>query len=272
MLNLKKVEKLLGLTIGRTRLFKTQNECQESIYRETENVTETTKSLVWPHDVLPQTNYTKKHNSFNLEKIEKISQKKVTEIKPEKLALKISWIDLSLIKNVVADDLVKYDGRIVPTPLLHIQNYNSGLFKWFVAELNFKYLKKMAEKSLELNNFNLLSVIIQAMQYMHLNPKEKEKIIHYKRILKVDERGIFPFDWVLKDCADSNINASSEIASLRFCKIIEKLQQMKKLEPVINIKEKDKQYVFGKVWKYLNYKTREALIKKQDFGKFYLVI
>lgn len=273
MLDLQKLEKLLNINLG-TEILKyheTENVSSDTT-KENNTIQSTERPPVWSAEKLPATTYTINEHPKNLEKIEQIALKKINTIKPKKLAAKLYALDLYLIKNITAEDLVKYDGKITPISIAHLQNKNHGLLAWITSEFSFNYIKKMMRESHKLKNFNFLNILVKSAQGRNLTGKDTEKVLYYKEVLDLQEGGVFPFEWLLKDCADSNVNVNSEIASMRFCRILDKFKDMKLLETPMKLSENTKQFILGNIWKYLENDTEMANTEQNTAMKLYLVI
>lgn len=227
---------------------------------------------LWPEDFLPFTKYMKNQDQSNLDKIEKIAKEDLNMVKPKKLVNIITSIDLMLIKNLTADDLISYNGESSTISISHIQNKNKALKMWLSREAPCKKLFKMLKHAVSYKNYNLIGILVKSLQAKKLSDRKLSKVVYYKNMLNSQDGGIFPFDWMLKDCEDSNLNVSSEVASLRFCRIIEKLKQMKNIEHEFVVKERHKHLLFSKLWGM----TNKVLIQEQEsvgtYDNFYLVL
>ena len=197
-----------------------------------------------------------------MEEIDKIDEKTIS---PRKLAAILTSLDLLLIKEVTAADLIKYDGNTIPQSVSHIQNKNTGLFHWISITYDYKYIIKMLKRASVDKNYNLMNILIKAIQTKKLSNKKIEKLVFYKELLNNQDNGIVPFEWMLKDCEDSNVNVESDIASMRFCKIVEKLKEMKKMGPNGKVKETYKQFVYEKIWKNLE---KTVLLNFKEENKY----
>lgn len=202
---------------------------------------------VWPRDVLPYTKYMREINEENLERIEKWRTGPV-KLKNKLLVQTLTEIDLDLIQALTADDLINYDGHGGTEPILHIQNMNKALVMIFAKDCESRKLFSLLKHATVLKNWNLVSILINSLQNKKLSQKKFEKLTFYIRMLEHEDGGIFPLSWMLKDCEDSNLNVESEVASLRFCKLIEKLKEMKGIELEARVEEKCKQIVYSKAW------------------------
>lgn len=207
---------------------------------------------LWPSDFLPPTKYTADQSKTNLDKIERISKKDPMLIGNKKLVRILTSIDISLIRSISAEDLVLFDGTSESLPISHIQNKNKALKVWLVKEFDLDRLFKMLKYSLAVKNYNLINILASCVQSNRLSKNKLNRVKYYKSFLEKQEGGIFPFEWMLKDCEDSNLNVDSEVASMRFCRIVEKLKEMKGIKDEFVLKERHKQLVFAKLWNVSN--------------------
>jgi hypothetical protein len=230
------------------------------------------EEITWNIDVLPITKYIKNKSPKNLSKIENLYNRDINTIEPKKIARILTTIDIMLLQCVSAEDLIEYDAKNIPTPIRHLQNKNMGLLQWFSAHFEHNYLMKILKYSVLYKNYNLMNIVLLSLQTKKLTNKQIEKLIFYKKLLENQESGIFPFEWMLKDCEDSNLNVESEIASMRFCKIVDKLNEMRKIPVIRKLKESHKQYILGNIWKNLNSRLILSQKKHKTYQGLYLVI
>lgn len=230
------------------------------------------KDVQWPSEILPQTKYSTGKSMKSLDKLEEYSNYKLSSIPAKKLTDILHCIDIILINNINTTDLVEYTGSNASIAISHIQNKDVGVLNWLGNSAEFRYIEKMLKRAAVLHNYNIMNILLNALQSTKLNGKQLRKLVQYKEMLDNQEGGIFPFEWLLKDCADSNGNADSGIASLRFCKIIEKLEEMKLIQPPHKIKEKEKHMVYAQAWKYLKVSILESIKEEHRSDKLYLVI
>lgn len=226
----------------------------------------------WPEDFLPFTKYMKNQSQSDLEKIEKISKRDLGMVGSKKLVNVITSIDLMLIRSLTADDLISYNGESCTIPISHIQNKNKALKVWLSKEIPCRKLFKMLKHAVSCKNYNLTEILVKSLQTKKLSGRKLGKVVYYKNMLNSQDGGIFPFDWLLRDCEDSNLNVSSEVASLRFCRIIEKLKQMKDIEYEFVIKEKHKQLLFSKFWEMANNSVVEYQMNASMSNNLYLIL
>lgn len=130
----------------------------------------------------------------------------------------------------------------------------------------------MLKHAVSCKNYNLIEILVKSLQAKKLSDRRLNKVVYYKNMLDSQDGGIFPLDWMLKDCEDSNLNVSSEVASLRFCRIIEKLKQMKNIECEFVVKERHKQLLFSKLWGMASKVLVEGQESVGTYDNFYLVL
>ena len=233
------------------------------------------KSIAWPKEMLPHTRYsldTDERSSRKLSRMEALSEMELSSVKPRKLAELLNCIDILLINNLTTRDLVEYDGDNVPTPVAHLQNKNAGILGWLSHSADFRYLNRMLKQSVVLKNYNMINLLAKVAQARRLNNRQMRKIVYYKQILDSQDGGIFPFEWLLKDCSDSNVNVDSRTASLRFCRIVEKLGEMKKIAMPRRIGERVKQMIYTQAWRYLDTSPERSGSGKGMHRLLYLVL
>lgn len=228
-------------------------------------------NIIWPVEFLPYTKYLKNSNEIYLDKVEKWILEPLNFKNKEWVEI-LTSIDMDLISNITADDLISYDGHFTTNPILHLQNKNKTLISLFSTEFETKRLFKLMKHALIYKNYNLIHLLVKASQNKKINEKKAKKIDFYKNILDNQEGGIFPLNWLLKDCEDSNLNIESEVASIRFCKVIERLKEMKKLEFNFKVKEKNKQKIYSKLWEIASRSTEGNEELKNNNDLLYLIL
>lgn len=225
----------------------------------------------WDSKILPPTEYTKTNSLKNKQKIEELQK---TEISTRKLVKIMHATDIEILKRMDANDLIKYDGSNKTQNIVYMINKNTGTQNIFNS-LSFSDLKKAAKECELLKNYNLIFMIVNAMQTKELTDKDVETVTFYKKLIDGDLEqstlSILPFPWILKDCADSNCNVKSTVASIRFCKIVEKLNQMQAIESQFEPKEKHRQIIYSKIYVNL-YKNKEVEEEIVHDSYLYLVI
>ncbi|KAI5168610.1 hypothetical protein PAEPH01_0276 [Pancytospora epiphaga] len=248
------------------------NDIIEDLPSNDNSIVNTTTHPAWSTDILPATKYSIADDMKSLSKREELSKITIKNLKPGKLAMMIHCTDLLLIRNVSASDLVLYDGTYIPQSLSYILNKNTGILNWLGANVDTKYLFRMMTHAVLLKNYNLLHILIEASQRNKLDRKGLKKLMTYKCMCDRIDGGVFPFEWLLKDCADSNVNVASDIASMRFCKIVDCLKEMKEIVIPKNISEKQKYLVYANAWKYLHENVEKMEEFEGRFEKLYLLL
>lgn len=213
---------------------------------------EKTIDISWSPDVLPVESNADMDSAVYLAQLEDaLTEAETLKKRKRKLVRLLHVLDIELIKQVTAKDLISYDGRTIPQRIAHLINKNTGLLNWISTEMSFSKLIRMMEHAVLLKSFNNLSVFVKAAQSKRLTSRRVKRLSTYKEHLDKMDGGIFPFEWMLKDAAESNINVTSEIAARRFCKIVEKLKEMKQIEPSFAIKERYRLQILSRIWSYL---------------------
>ncbi|KAI5149083.1 hypothetical protein ENBRE01_0693 [Enteropsectra breve] len=258
---------------GQDIIFNSQEDWKVSKEAKAEIAIE--KHGQWPENFLPNTEYTTNINNKKLNKIEIIRMYKNSKIKSKRLAKIFTTLDLLFIREINAKDLIEYDGAVISKNVKYALNKNRGILNWLaVSDFSWHNLKTIMKEALILKNYNLVNIACMAAQAKQLNNRRIEKIVFYKKFLKAQESGIFPLEWLLKDCADCNLNKESEVATKRFCIIVEKLKEMKMLELPADISEWERQFIYGRCYDYYDANILLSLhcIEKKRAEKLYLVI
>lgn len=227
--------------------------------------------LIWPKDFLPSTKYMDGATEAQLDKLERMKCKQL-DMKSKKLVQVLTQIDLDLIQAIKAEDLINYNGHPETKSIQHVYNVGKGLTMMFCLNFEAKKLFKMLKLALLQRNYNLIHILVKSLQNKRLSFKKFAKVAYYKQILEKEEGGIFPLAWMLKDCEDSNLNVESEVASLRFCKIIEKLKDMKTIASISKVTEKQKQMIYSKLWETLREHRLENEASKIPHEYLYLIV
>lgn len=223
-------------------------------------ITDGAPEIIWPKSALPPTKYTTARTPKAISRAEDILRMELKTLRPKELARLLHIVDILMVKAISAEDLIAYDGSNIPRSIAHLRNKNTGVFNWLSAEADFRYLERVMKAAVHYKNCNLLNLAIGAAQRQKLKKSHLKRLVFYRELIERTGSGILPFEGLLKDCADSNVNVMSEVASMRFCKIITYLEGIKRLEPPGNIRESRKQYVYGKAWAYLNQAIHEEVI------------
>lgn len=215
------------------------------------SVEETSNSVsdAWPTDFLPKSEYMTEETEKNLEKIENLSSSNLEQLSCKKIVKISTFLDLHLIKQVTAEHLIEYSGTPTCDAISYIMNKNRYLQSLVSRKFDHRKIFKMLKYAAQYKNYNMIHVLVKCLQTKKLRRKRFDKMMLYRNLLEQQEGGIFPFDWMLKDSEDSNLNASSEVASLRFCKIIEKLKEMKTMENELTVSPKNIHIFYNSLWK-----------------------
>jgi len=227
--------------------------------------------IIWPEDFLPYTKYMCDQTEGNLDKIEYLWNKPL-DMKSKRLVQILTQIDLDLIRAISADDLINYDGNESSRAISHIQNITKALMVIFSTDFNAKTLFKMLKHALLYKNYNLIYILIKSLQGKKISQRKLSKIAFYNDLMEKERDGIFPLAWMLKDCEDSNLNVESEVASLRFCKIIEKLKEMKAIEHDFRVEDKHRQMVYSKAWDTTRRTLNITEAPKRIYDYLYLIV
>lgn len=229
-----------------------------------------TDPTAWPEDFMPYTEYLENKTERNLERIENWKNNEFN-FKSKKLVEILTQIDLDMVKALTAEDLVTYDGHTASKAVQHIQNEGKALVGFLSSTFDARELFKLLKYAVVYKNYNLIHILVKTLQSKELSSKKMEKIRYYKNILDNEEGGIFPLSWILKDCEDSNLNVESEVASIRFCKLVERLKEMKKIELDFKVSEKQKQIIYSKLWDVARTSAIELKTHKCSQTNLYLL-
>ncbi|KAM0679882.1 hypothetical protein GINT2_002054 [Glugoides intestinalis] len=224
----------------------------------------------WPEDFMPYTEYLENKSERNLERIETWKNTEFN-FKSKKMVQILTQIDLDMVKALTAEDLVTYDGHTASKAVMHIQNEGKALVGFLSSNFDARALFKLLKYAVMYKNYNLIHILVKTLQSKELSTKKMEKIQYYKNILDNEEGGIFPLSWILKDCEDSNLNVESEVASIRFCRLVERLKEMKKIEFDFNVSEKQKQIIYSKLWDVARTSAIELKSHKSSQTNLYLL-
>lgn len=228
---------------------------------------------LWPEEFLPGTKYSVKTSENYLEMTEKWSKMTLVKEKSKKIVKILTKIDTILINAVKAEDLISYEGTSNSIAISHILNMNSSLQMYISTNFSKKKIFSMLKYALKYQNYNLIHILTKSLQSMKLSAHKIEKLIIFKDFLEKQNDGIFPFDWMLQDCEDSNLNITSEVASLRFCKIIDKLKSMKQIKYDFKVSEKNIHIMFSELWKTVKTSSGTTVYEEtENDGNLFLVL
>lgn len=249
MINLKRLLKQYDFNLKLKELsLETKPEKDHAVDNTAELSCKIELNKKWPIDFLPSTKYLVKTSEKYLEMKEKWRNEDLTIEKISKLTKVLTQIDLNLINAITAEDLINYDGNSSSLAISHILNKNNALLLFITRKYNKKKIFSFLKYALKYKNYNLMHILIKSLQSLRLSIKRIESVLYYKEFLDKQEDGVFPFDWMLQDCEDSNLNIASEVASIRFCKIIDKLKKMKNLKYDFKVSEKSVHVVYSQLW------------------------
>jgi len=194
----------------------------------------------------------------------------VYHITPKRLSKALTSIDLQLLKKITPNDLVGYDGSEGSelNSIKQIRLKNEGLMNFVAHELstkrNYDYFFKVLEYLEKIRNFNSIHCITRAFQMQKLDLKRLGKLSVYVKasLSYFDMRQVLdeltaddvflvcPIDVYIKDVEESNKNRGSEVASMRFCRLVEILIRLQDQQHDVGISHRIEHFLFSKFWKY----------------------
>lgn len=156
---------------------------------------------------------------------------KFKHVEPSILCKEIYHIYKTYIVKIHPSELIDYPDKACPG-IEKIRSLNNRFINMYTQmatnnKKHVKYLIKLAEESKELKDYNNICTITTALRKVNLGNNDLTKInelvkhIDYFELRKRNEICLLPFELLLKDVEDSNANKGSELASKRFCDIIE---------------------------------------------------
>jgi hypothetical protein len=193
-------------------------------------------------------------------KMEVAEKSDLYRIRPSEMARVLAHIDLRLYRNVHPLELVVYDGSKDSTrkckTLSNLMSKNNALTSFVCDEMsmrgNFKYFYRLAAELLRTKNYNSFECVVSGIRAYALTKKQLLKLTHLvgsnekheemrKNIheaLSRQQHFVPPLHMVLKDIQESNVNANNEMASMRFCKVVELFVYVQNLDPRFKIRNK----------------------------------
>ncbi|ORD94708.1 hypothetical protein ECANGB1_140 [Enterospora canceri] len=264
-MKLEKMYKLFSTKLGKPIIKPKEKETDE---KKEEKKEQSGEYAPWNSNILPETAYSKDNSLKNQSENDEIMKMSVGN---KKMANILHAIDLELIKKIDASDLVSYDGTNCTQGVTHLINANRGTQN-YLKTFEYKDLKKMAKEAELLKNYNIIRMIVTSMETKELDHKKITELKFYRDLLEKQERGVIPFEWMLKDCEDSNMNVESAVASIRFCRIVEKLNDMQEIETIFPLKEKHRHFAYSKMHKFMEGETEETKKRVTVKESLYLVI
>lgn len=189
--------------------------------------------LKWDRACFPVSEYHKK----NLEVLEKYSEISIYR-NLSKSAKVLTLIDISILKQIESVEVARYGKEECPN--LNILTLKNKKLRHFVAqeiskkEKRLKFFFALAKKLKKLRNFNSMSCVIEGIRMTHLSNRNMKKVgdlydttsnyFVLRDLVKICTEStdfiIPPMDTVLKDIAQANIIKDSEVANMKFFKII----------------------------------------------------
>ncbi|KAG0440547.1 Bud site selection protein 5 [Dictyocoela muelleri] len=217
--NVKTTEEVLKINYDKNNLFSKDNN--------------THYILKWDPSSFPISEY---HDN-DLKVLEKYSEFSIYN-KLSKSAKVLTLIDISILKKINSFELTRY-GKEDCVNINILINKNKKL-KHFVAqeiskkEKRIDFFFRLAKKLKKMRNFNSMSCIIEGIRMSRLSNRNFKKISDLyestsnyfvlRELVKIctesSEFIIPPMDIVLTDIAESNIISDSEVANMKFFKII----------------------------------------------------
>lgn len=247
--------------------------------------------LMWEDNVLPLSWYQRqilggKKKKRYMNRIERIRDMDVYSVSPRKLSKLLTAMDLLLLRKIRPSELVEYDGSKSEgcINIRHVMSKNTGLTNFVAYELstgkNYKYFFKLLRHLERKRNYNSFYCIIRAFQMQKLDLRKLSVLSEYmeKSLSYFDMRQILddltaqevflicPLDIYIKDVEDSNRNKSNEIASMRFCRLVEILIKLQGQDVEIPVSHDHEHFLLHKFWCHLRQTPTSA--RKNVEGKY----
>lgn len=254
--------------------------------------------VVWNRDILPHSWY--QEQIFNRRKakryehkIKKAEAKDIYRITPRKLSKALTFIDLSILRRITPNELVDYDGpgNTKCRNIRHMRSKNVGLTNFVSDELlrerNYRYFFKLLKHLERIGNYNSFYCIIKAFQMQKLDLKRLNTLSRHmeKSTSYFDMRQVLddlttantflicPMDVYIRDVEESNRTRNNEVASMRFCRLVEILIKLQGQALDVSISHVDEHFLFSKFWYYFqrgSSSSRKPDTKRYD-GQFLLI-
>lgn len=232
--------------------------------------------LIWNKAIMPHSKYQRSlvksgKKKRHLDRVEKLRDMDLYGISPRRLSKILTGIDLSILRRITPSELVEYDGsgddRCVN--IRHMKSKNTGLTNLVSQELctrgRYKYFFRLLRHLERLRNYNSFYCVIKAFQMQKLDLKRLNALSSYmeKNSSYFDMRQILdeltmqeafficPLDIYIKDVEDSNRSRDSEIASMRFCRLVEILIKLQEQEMEVRISDDEEHFLLSKFWSHL---------------------
>ncbi|WEL38967.1 ras-specific guanine nucleotide-releasing factor [Encephalitozoon hellem] len=254
--------------------------------------------VVWNRDILPHSWYQeqmldrKKAKRYE-RKIRKAEARDIYHMTPKKLSKALTFIDLAILRRITPNELVDYDGlgSAECRNIRHMMSKNSGLTNFVSDELlrgqNYRYFFKLLKHLERIGNYNSFYCVVKAFQMQKLDLKRlntlsghMEKSASYFDMRQVlddlttsDTFLICPMDVYIKDVEESNRTRNNEVASMRFCRLVEILIKLQNQALDLDISHTDEHFLLSKFWHYFqrgSSSSRRVDAKRYD-GQFLLI-
>jgi hypothetical protein len=200
-------------------------------------------------------------------RIERSRATDLYRITPRRLAEIITAIDVGIIRRIRPHELVDYDGTNSNcTNIIHIKAKNRGLVNFVSNELaknqNHGYFFRVLEHLERHRNYNSFHCLIRAFQAQKLDLKRLGTLSKYLERIRTyfdmrhvlddlaeeSELFICPMDVYLKDVEDSNRNSDCEIASMRFCRLVEILIKIQNQKYSFRLSHKKEHFILERCY------------------------
>lgn len=232
--------------------------------------------FVWDGEILPHSWYQiqildGRKKRRHLHKIELLRKMDIYHISPAKLSRLLTSIDQHVLRKIAPNELVEYDGAEseMCTSIRHVLSKNVGLTNFVAHELaahgNYRYFFRVMRHLKRAGNYNSFYCLFKAFQMQKLSLKrltalsrhmeESQCYFDMRHVLDSltaqDAFLICPLDIYIKDVEDSNRNRSNEIASMRFCRLVEILIRLQAQDTEIRISHDEEHFLLERFWTHL---------------------
>ncbi|ADM11785.1 uncharacterized protein Eint_070210 [Encephalitozoon intestinalis ATCC 50506] len=271
------------------------------IVRDQSNVCDENMDIedVWSADILPHSWYQErilgnyKEGKRYADKMIKAEAKDIYRISPGKLSKALTSIDLSILRRITPNELVDYDGTgdIKCRNIRHMRSKNAGLTNFVSHELlkegNYKYFFRVLKHLKKIGNYNSFYCVVRAFQMQKLDTKRLDTLSRHieKSASYFDMRQVLddltttdmflicPMDVYIRDVEESNRTKNNEVASMRFCRLVEILIKLQGQASNVRISYANEHFLLSKFWYHLQKEMasdREFGIKRYE-GQFLLI-
>lgn len=252
---------------------------------------------VWSADILPHSWYQeqlscRRRGKRYMEKIRKAEARDIYHISPRRLSRALTSLDLAILRRITPNELVEHDGAGSRCRnIRHMRSKNAGLTSFVAQELartgNYGYFFRVLRHLERAGNYNSFYCVVQALQMQRLDLKRLRMLSgHVERGTSyfdmrqvLDELTaseaflICPMDVYIKDVEESNRTRNNEVASMRFCRLVEILIKLQNQALDEGISHSDEHFLLSRIWGHLQSGAappRQAGSKKHD-GQFLLI-